>query len=604
MVSSARHEQLAQQADTLVAAGDVSGAVACLKEAVAFEPAFFRGWLRLAKLLFETKAYRDAMAAVQSAEQVDPLQPDFQIVQGHIQARRFVEARAAANAMLGKEPGHPRAVFTLAHLAQARGDFEGAVKALDYGLDLVPANQILRKMRVEALERSGAYRRAVETAEQLAEIDETPETLWTLISVLLRYGQNDRVLEACSRAEAQSGTNDLALSEINLVRGQVYRILGDREKSVAGFKASLSQNPLNAASWWGLADTKTYAFSGADRQAIQSLLEHSQTGAEQKRYAAFALAKASEAAGDWHASMSLYREANGYRTGAGFDPAQFHAAATRLTRAMSPAALEVQAAPTPSGPVPIFILGLPRSGSTLLEQILASHSEIEGTMEQPVLPSVKRKAHALCAGRYGGDYLSRLELLTPEDLAQLGQAYLDEGALFRRGDRRFFTDKLPFNFEHIGLIHKILPQAVIIDARRNPLDCGFSLFKQHFTQGSDFNADLGHIGDYYNGYLKIMDHWDAVLPGQVLHVQYEDLVREPQRLIRQVLDHVGVPFEEACLNFNETDRAVRTASSEQVRQPLYRGSVGLWRAVEPELEPLKQSLGEAALKRFEAYLTD
>ena len=344
---------------------------------------------------------------------------------------------------------------------------------------------------------------------------------------------------------------------------------------------------------------KTFAFSDADSAAIRALLQTPSLPQSEKCVATFALAKASESVGDWDQTMALYHDANRLHPNAAYAPKGFADEVSARITGFDTATVATQANTIPKGSVPIFILGLPRSGSTLIEQILASHSEIEGTIEQPVMPSIARKAHVKCALEHQGGLLQKIGALSPSDLAELGQAYLDDGALFRTGETRFFTDKLPFNFRHIGLIHKVLPQAVIIDARRNPMDCGLSLYKQHFPTGVEFSYGLGHIGAFYADYLRLMDHWQSVLPGRVLTVQYEQLVRDPETKIRALLEHVGVPFEPACLDFHKTDRAVRTASSEQVRQPINTKGIGAWRKVERHLEPLKAALGEDVLVRFD-----
>ncbi len=244
---------------------------------------------------------------------------------------------------------------------------------------------------------------------------------------------------------------------------------------------------------------------------------------------------------------------------------------------------------------PIFIVGLPRSGSTLIEQILASHSQVEGTMELPNIIGIANEFDDTTPERDG--YPEAVRAASEARLTALGTRYLAQVAPLRRGHERF-TDKLPNNFAHVGLIHAILPNATIIDARRHPMDACFSTFKQHFAEGQTFSYDLEHLGRYYRSYLALMGHWDAVLPGRVLHVQYEALVRDPQRQIRRLLEHCGLAFEAACLDFHKTRRSVRTASAEQVRQPLYTSGVGYWRHFAAELEPLKRALGEE-LARFE-----
>ncbi len=247
-------------------------------------------------------------------------------------------------------------------------------------------------------------------------------------------------------------------------------------------------------------------------------------------------------------------------------------------------------------PSPIFIVGLPRSGSTLVEQILASHSRVEGTFELPNLLTIVREFdHADPAH---DAYPEIVRTVPPEHLGTLGRRYIEETAPLR-GARPYFIDKMPNNFSHVGLIQAILPRAVIIDARRHPMDACFSTYKQHFAEGQSFSYDLEDLGRYYRCYLSLMDHWDAVLPGKVLQLQYEQLIREPEAQIRRLLSHCSLPFEPACLKFHETKRPVRTASAEQVRQPLYTSGVGYWRHFEAQLAPLRRALGES-LDRFSA----
>lgn len=569
-----------------------------LRQAARARPDSFEAWNDLSRALFEAQFYAEAVSAARKADQTDPLQRDFQGAQQAIQARQFDRAKAIAEQMLQQIPGHARASFSLAQIAQAVGDHQERARILERSLTFAPANLILQMSVFSAYESSGEIAQAIETARLIADLEPNFDTVSTLTGILFRYGQNEAALQNCNLTEPLCDGDPMKLSEVHLIRAQIYRILGHREKSITAFQACLDHNPENGAAWWGLADLKTFEFSKADKVALQNLSTSPSTPIDQKCMATFALAKASESDGDWDATMNLYHRANAMRPNRRFQPENFGRAIDRVTQCLTANVLARQADPIPQGPMPIFILGLPRSGSTLIEQILASHSQIEGTMEQPILPNTKMKAHALCVKKYGGDYLSRLGQLTQVELSDIGQSYLDDGALFRSGSTPYFTDKLPFNFEHVGLIHKILPQAMIIDTRRNPLDCGLSLYKQFFSSGSDFSYALDHIGAYYNGYLQLMDHWHAVLPGRVLTVQHEHLVRDPEPQIRALLQALNLPFEDACLNFHKTQRAIRTASSEQVRQPINAKGIGAWRQVEAHLQPLKMALGEATLSRF------
>jgi hypothetical protein len=242
-------------------------------------------------------------------------------------------------------------------------------------------------------------------------------------------------------------------------------------------------------------------------------------------------------------------------------------------------------------PDPIFIVGLPRAGSTLLEQILASHSQVEGTME---LPNILTLAHKLERRRAVGeepDYPGNLAELSAEDVTGFGEDYIRDTRIYRKEGTPFFIDKMPNNFRHIGLISMILPNAKIIDARRSAMGCCFSGFKQLFAEGQEFTYGLTEVGTYYRDYVQLMDHWDSVLPGKVLLVRYEEVVADLESQVRRLLDFCGLPFEQACLDFHQTERAVRTASSEQVRQPLYKSGVDQWENFSDYLDPLREVLG-------------
>ena len=322
---------------------------------------------------------------------------------------------------------------------------------------------------------------------------------------------------------------------------------------------------------------------------------------DQRCQAAFALAKGYDNDGDHEQAFRWYRKGNDLRPDIDFSPIKNREFCDTSIAEFDADMLASQADPKPTGPTPIFIVGMPRAGSTLIEQILASHSLIEGTMELMTLPNLERTIRIAGGKKFNKGYPQSLRKLQSKELAAFGQAYLDETAIYR-SSKPYFIDKLPPNFERVGLIHKILPQAIIIDARRHPLDCGLSAYTQHFAGGHEYSYKLEHIGHYFNGYLRFMDHWDKVLPGKVKLVQYENMVRDTENSVREILDHIGVDFEESCLRFFENKRAVKTASSEQVRQPIYTASVGRWRKVSNQLEPLIDSLGEQTMSRFQQYL--
>jgi tetratricopeptide (TPR) repeat protein len=378
--------------------------------------------------------------------------------------------------------------------------------------------------------------------------------------------------------------------------GHAQKTLGRRADSEASYKAALQIDPGLAEAWWSLADLKNYRFSDAEVAEMQRLLTSDPRDNSNEAQLHFALGKAFEQRQQYPQAFASYARGNALRrVDAPFDIDGFERGSARIRAFFDAAFFASRAGCGNPDPAPIFIVGLPRSGSTLIEQILASHSRVEGTMELPNILNIVGQFDDLAPGRDG--YPETLARVPVAQLATLGERYLAETAPLRHGRERF-TDKLPNNFSHVGLIHAMLPHATIIDARRHPMDACFSTFKQYFAEGQTFSYDLEVLARYYRGYLALMDHWDAVLSGKVLHVQYEQLVRDPEANIRRLLEHCRLAFEPACLSFHETQRPVRTASAEQVRQPLYVSGVGYWRHFARELEPLRRALGEC-LARFE-----
>jgi hypothetical protein len=328
---------------------------------------------------------------------------------------------------------------------------------------------------------------------------------------------------------------------------------------------------------------------------MQSLLQGEGGEDEDQAQLHFALGRAFEHRQEYPRAFEHYAVGNARRRKTvPFDIRHFEEKTRRVIETFDAAFFAQRAACGFPDPAPIFIVGLPRSGSTLVEQILASHSRVEGTFELPNVLTIVREFDHADAGHDA--YPDNIRAVPADGFSMLGLRYLGETAAIRTG-REHFIDKMPNNFSHIGLIHAMLPRAVIIDARRHPMDSCFSTFKQYFAEGQSFSYDLGDLGRYYRCYLDLMDHWDRVLPGKVLHLRYEALVQDPETQIRRLLEHCGLAFEPACLKFHETNRPVRTASAEQVRQPLYVSGVGYWKHFETELAPLRCALGDV-LERF------
>jgi hypothetical protein len=371
------------------------------------------------------------------------------------------------------------------------------------------------------------------------------------------------------------------------------KAVGRKSDSIAAYRQAVALAPTSGAAYWSLANLKTFRFEPAELGALRANLQREDLPFEDRVNLEFALGRALEDHQQFAESFEHYAAGNSLRaTAAPFDSARTtaHVARTKalLTR-------EFFAARTGWGSfadAPIFIVSLPRSGSTLLEQILASHSQVEGTRELADITTIARQLGRSNDNADISMYLQALAKLSATDVAHLAEAYLEETSIYRRSGRERFTDKMPNNFLHIGLIHLMFPRAPIIDARRHPLACGFSCFKQNFASGQLFTYDLEKLGGFYRDYVELMEHYDAVLPGRIHRVYYERVVADLDGEARRLLSYCSLPFEAACLQFYQNSRSVRTASSEQVRQPIFSEAVDHWRNYEPWLGPLKEALGD------------
>jgi tetratricopeptide (TPR) repeat protein len=484
------------------------------------------------------------------------------------------------------------ALCGLAALSLAADKPIDAERLLRHALKQSAHNPLAWRGMAQALMALGRLTEADAAARRLTKIEpENPQSWIMIASVSTRLMHQKEALEAYEQA-ARLKPEEVRL---RISIGHIHKTLGRRKDSEAAYKAALVMDPGIAEAYWSLADLKNYSFSDAEIAAMQHLLTSDRI---QRRNAAqlyFALGKGFEQREQYADAFASYAHGNALRRlDAPFDIEHFERRTARIRAFFDTAFFAKRAGSGDPSAAPIFIVGLPRSGSTLVEQILASHSRVEGTMELPNIINITHQFDDMVASRDA--YPETVGTAPAGLLSALGSRYLEETAPLRTG-REHFTDKLPNNFSHVGLIHAILPHAIIIDARRHPMDSCFSTFKQHFADGQTFSYDLEDLGRYYRCYLSLMDHWDAVLPGKVLHFQYEELVRDPETNIHRLLEHCRLPFEAACLSFHRTQRSVRTASAEQVRQPIYTSGLGHWRHFEKELQPLRQALGDS-LERF------
>jgi tetratricopeptide (TPR) repeat protein len=555
-------------------------------------PHHHRAWLAYGDVLVDLGKHADARIAFERARLTDPRRARIEAATAALGGNDLKEAERIFREVVQEDPAHVAALCGLAAVSLAAVRAHDAERLLRHALKQTAYLPLVYRGLAPTLLAMGRLREAEAATQHLLAMEpESPQTWVTFACVATRSMRQEQALAAYEYA-ARLKPDEVGL---RLSIGHAQKTLGRRHDSEASYKAALQMDPGRGEAYWNLADLKNYAFSDAEIAAMQQLLSADKRDRCNEAQVNFALGRAFEQRQRYPEAFAYYARGNKLRSlDTPFDIDGFERRSARIRRFFDAAFFAAHRDAGDPSPAPIFIVGLPRSGSTLLEQILASHSQVEGTMELPDILNIVGLFDDLSATRDG--YPETVAQAPSAQLSALGSRYLRETLPLRSG-RPHFTDKLPNNFSHVGLIHALLPQATIIDARRHPMDACFSTFKQYFAEGQNFSYSLQDLGGYYRCYLALMDHWDAVLPGRVLHVQYEDVVHDPERCIRRLLEHCRLPFEAACLNFHETKRSVRTASAEQVRQPLYSSGVGYWRNFEKELEPLRQVLGDC-LARF------
>jgi tetratricopeptide (TPR) repeat protein len=549
-------------------------------------------WLAYGDVLVDLGQYTDARVAFERALSTDPYRQRIEEATTALVADDRKTSEGLFRQVLQEDPSHVAALCGLAALSLAADVPKDAERLLRHALKQSEHIPLAWRGLGPTLLALGRLEEAAAGARHLTKIEpENPQTWITIAAVSARLLRQEEALAAYEQAARLKPREPRLLMSI----GHVHKTLGRRRESEAAYKAALEVAPGLAEAYWSLADLKNYSFSDAEIATLRELLSPGKCPSCDEAQLHFALGKALEQRQQYPDAFAHYAKGNARRRlDAPFDIENFERRTARIREVFTTTFFAERSGSGAPSNAPIFIVGLPRSGSTLVEQILASHSLVEGTMELPNVLNLVREFDDLSPSRDG--YPESVRAAAAAQLRTLGNRYIEETAPLRVG-RPHFTDKLPNNFSHIGLIHAILPRAIIIDARRHPMDSCLSTFKQHFAEGQTFSYDLDDLGRYYRCYLALMDHWDAVLPGKVLHVQYEELVRDPETNIRRLLEHCGLPFEAACLAFHQTQRSVRTASAEQVRQPIYTSGVGYWQHFARELEPLRHALGDS-LERF------
>ena len=498
-------------------------------------------------------------------------------------------AEHTLRAVLKARPTDVAAIRMLAETAMRLGRYDDAENLLARCVELAPGFIAARHNYATVLYRQNRSEAAIAQIDRLlADDPRNPGYRNLKAAALAKIGEYDQAIELYGGVlQDQPGQAKVWMSY-----GHALKTVGRQADAIKAYRRCVAIAPQFGEAWWSLANLKTVRFDDADILAMEMELRRADLGEEDRFHLEFALGKAREDRADYEASFGHYLRGNALRRESlGYEASEITGQVERAKAVLTPELFAARAGQGCPAPDPIFVVGLPRSGSTLVEQILASHSAVEGTQELPDIIALVRRLGGKARRASESRYPEILAELSAEDLAALGQEYLDRAQVHRKLGRPLFIDKMPNNWTHVGLIQLILPNAKIIDARRHPLGCCFSGFKQHFARGQGFTYDLTDIGRYYGDYVALMAHFDAILPGRVHRVIYERMVADPEGQTRALLDHCGLPFEDACLRFYDNDRAVRTASSEQVRQPIFTDAADQWRNYEPWLGPLKAALG-------------
>ncbi len=570
--------------------GEAALALTALRNATALNRDLAPAWQALGDRLFADGDLTGAEAAyaehARAAIQDPALKPaaqalfDGTLPQAEQLLRRHLDGR----------PNDPAALQLLAEVFARMGRYADAGLLLDHCLAIDPELDGARFAVADALFRQQKGAEAIPHLQRLLTQGPKDPAYRNLLAACLGLIGED--VQAIAIYEGLL-TDYPKAPKVWLNHGHALRTVGRRDDAIAAYKRCIALAPELGDAYWSLANLKVTAFEPAEVAAMEAQLARPDLLATDRLHLHYAMGKALEDAGDAAGAFENYaRGAAIRRVDAQYDPSDLTALTQRSKALFTQAFFEARAGSGAPSEAPIFIVGLPRSGSTLVEQILASHSAVEGTME---LPDIGLIAKGLGFGDRNGEisYPESLASLDHPTLAALGASFLQTTAVHRKLGRPFFLDKMPNNFQHIGLIRLILPNARIVDVRRHPLGSCFSAFKQHFAQGQAFSYDLADLGTYYRDYVELMNHFDTVAPGAVCRVIYEDLIEDPVGEVRRLLDHCGLPFEAACLKFHENARPVRTVSSEQVRRPIYRDGLEQWRAYEAWLDPLKAALGPA-----------
>jgi tetratricopeptide (TPR) repeat protein len=573
-----------------VALRQAPAAIEAFSRGVNINPALPASWSMLEGLYRMIGQADNAAAAAAHVAKLKTLPPEVVTATALFTDGELAQAEQLIRAFLLRHGHHVEAMRLLARIGIERDVLDDAQLLLEAVLDLVPDYHAARFDYAQVLSKRHMHQRAQEQVEKLLEADPTDRNYRTLHAMThVGLGRHERAIELYR--ELLPGAQQPA--ELHLSIAHALKTLGHRAQAIAEYRLAAAIGGAYGDAYWSLANLKTYRFEDEELGQMRVAEAATSTSVVDRYHLCFALGKALEDRQRYESSFEYYARGNALKRSTSHYRPEIFELNTRLQIEVCTPALFARHKDGGAGAAdPIFIVGLPRSGSTLLEQILASHSAVEGTWELADIARIVMDLQGRDADRGDPRYPAVLAQLRADDYRRLGEKYLGDTRIYRSGKARFI-DKMPNNFRHVGLIHLMLPNAKIIDARREPMACCFGNFKQLFAHGQEFAYSIEDIARYYRTYLELMRHWDAVLPGRVLRVHHEDLVDDLEGNVRRLLDYCELEFEPACVEFHKTERSVRTASSEQVRQPIYREGLDQWRHYEPWLGHLREALGDA-----------
>jgi len=569
-------------------------AIDAFRQAVNLNAALPASWQMLHTLYLTTGDEENAARIADRLATLRNLPPEIIEAASLFADGELVHAERVLRIYLSQHGEHIEAMRLLGRICTARGLRDDAELLLEAVVQRAPAYRAARADYARALLDQHRYVRSREEIQQLLELDPGNRAyLRQYGEACIRLGDYEPGISLYRRllGDAQSGRES---AELHLWIAFSLRAQGHRTEAIQGYRAAIAVWPESGEAWWSLANLKTYHFSLDDIARMRSAEATPGTSLVDRYHLCFALGKALEDQKDYADSWVYYERGNALKHAEVRYPQRLAESHVRLSKQVCTREFfETRRGWGVADSDPIFILGLTRSGSTLIEQILASHSEVEGTQELADIQRIVRALRGRDTDLENPRYPKVLAELGPQDFRSFGEGFMADTRIYRRTRRPYFIDKLPDNFRDIGLIRLMLPNAKIIDARREPMACCFGNLKQLFSGGQEFSYSIADMAHYYRNYLELMRHWNEALPGRILTVHHEDMVEDLEGNVRRILDFCGLRFEPACLEFHKTERNVRTASSEQVRRPISREGVDQWRNYEPWLGPLKDGLGDA-----------